>query len=628
MANNLVEYLASLHKNDPKRANWIQDCSNVGTNDWGFGKVKLVKEIIAGSKVRYDFKSAYSTNPTISPVLSRAKVSVTAWWIPIRLYVPALRDGIQVKAGKTDYAFPIISFDYDNIWNKYSELSSKDKPFGKGLPYVPANSIFSELGMWKPYFQPIGFATLPTESVVIPKPEPKNVIPLLGYYDIFRNFIMNSQSPSAPIRVKGYSKVNSDPDNLNGSGNSYVTQVPVDRYMTREQFDMLFQNVRSRGSEYQIGDGFDVSDHFVDFFGNRDFFVPLKSGANLINSDGSVDSSKFIAFNDNHYGEWRQTYFADFYTAFLSNENVEYERSTARVQADDGGVITMEQIYSAQKVQSYIRGTIFKNSDYAEFVDVQYGVTPSTSLTKPMFMGSVSSWLSFNDVIAQAQSGSNSDIESNNDLGSRASLGFGRMVTGSLRGKKDRPFVEFTAKEPGYFMVIETIVPEITYWQGFDPIYDKRSLESLYFPAFDRDGYQDKQLKYLIEQIGDLNSLPVGMPFNEFNVAFAQEPAWWEYMTTFNRASGQMVDNGVYRHWFFERPLNITTNITTAPANYPPGYQRFANGQPHSSVLDIYVQPESFNQIFANINGLDNIQTYYRHELKLYQPLSHRFLSF
>lgn len=638
MANNLVEYLASLKKNDPKRANWIMDCPDVGTNDWGFGKVKVCKELIAGTRLRYDFKSAYSTNPTISPVLSRAKVSVSAWLIPHRLYVPALRDGVEVKAGKTDYAFPTINFNYSFIrdtWNNFTD-SSDGKRFGSGLPYIPANSIFSELGMWKPYFQPIGFAGQTSEDLPFPYPEAKNAIPLLGYYDIFRNFIYNSQSPSAPIRVRGFARrlVSPDSDNLTGDNLShYSSRSALDRYVTRENLDRLFKQVRSAGSTYPIGEGtFDITQYFNAFF-DSSYFSPVKQVAHLLTADGRPDPNNVVAFNDNHYGEWRQTYFANYYSAYLSNENVEYERSTARVQTDDDGYITMEQIYSAQKVQNYIRSTIFKNSDYAEFIDSQYGVTPSTSITKPMFLGCMSTWLTFNDVIAQAQSGSNSELESNQDLGSRASLGFGRMVTGSMRGKKDRSFVDVTVKEPCYFMVIETIVPEVAYWQGFDPMYDKRTLESLYYPAFDRDGYQDKQLKYLVEQIGDFDGLPAGFRFDNYNVAYAQEPAWWEYMTTFPKMSGQMVDNGVYRHWVFNRTIDIPVSIITQslPSGSAPNAMKFNNSYvntPFAQTLDIYVKPEDFNHIFANINGLDNIQTYYRHEFKLYQPLSHRFLSF
>ena len=625
MANNLVEYLAQLKSSSPKRANWFQDLSNVGTNDWGFGKVKFCKEVIAGSKVRYDFKSAYSTNPTISPVLSRAKVNVTAWWIPIRLYVPALRDGVEVKSGKTDYSFPIINFDYGGIRVDYDNLDNPLKPFGVGSPYIPANSIYSELGMWSPYYQPLTFAAIGN----VPTPGGRNAIPLLGYYDIFRNYIMNTQDNRFPIRTRGFSRilVFNDGDNLSGDPYRVYTRDPEDTYYDREDLDQLFGRVRAFMGDYPMDSGYDIYPQIRSFLP-----FPTKYGTQLLGPDGVTPiPDKAVCFNDNHYGEWRATYHGDFFTSYLSNENVEYERSTARVQADDEGVITMEQIYSMQKVQSYVRRTVFKNSDYSEFVDAHYGVTPSTTMTKPMFMGSVSTWLSFNDVIAQAQtSNSDGNLESNTDLGSRASIGFGRMVTGSLRPKKDRPFVEFTALEPGYFMVIETIVPEVHYWQGYDPMYDKHTLESLYYPSFDRDGYQDKQISHLVESGQGFNDKIHGLTIDTYNFAYAQEPAWWEYMVGYNRMTGQMVEDGVYRHWVFHRDILPQFSLYSGGVSPtgPVNPSRVNIPLLEREATNTYVEPEQFNSIFANINGLDNIQTYYRHEFKAYQPLSHRFLSF
>lgn len=627
MANNFVEYLAQLKAKDPKRANWLLDCPDVGTNDFGFFKVRFCRPVIAGTNVRYDFKSAYSTNATIAPVLSRAKATIVAIWAPIRLYVPALRDGVQVKAGKADYSFPTINFDYPQIRSTYdASLDIRTGYSGHGLPYIPANSIFSELKMWAPYFQPIGFAHSLGQDAS-PYPEAKNVIPLLAYYDFYRNYVINSQSDQRiPLRVKGFSR-----QFISGaaaSDDGYVTQVPRDNYIRREDFDNLFQQVRSIGSSYPMGDGnYDVTSALTRFMGTGNgTFAPSKSVEMIGDAAGS--DTVFAAYNDNHFGELRDTYFSDYFTAFLSNENVEYERSIARVQVDDEGFITMEQIYSAEKIQNFVRRTVFKNSDYAEFIDAQYGVKPSTDLTKPMFLGSVSTWLTFNDVISQAQtSEGNSELSTNTDLGSRASLGFGRMVTGKLRSKDDRHFVNFTAREPGYFMVLESIVPEVCYWQGFDPMYDKRSLDSIYYPSFDKDGYQDKQMKYLVEQpMATFNKLPRSTYFNLWNVAYAQEPAWWEYMSTHGRLSGQMVENGVYRHWVFRREsVHSDNNHPVSDSSAPPGY---TTSIPVDFAKNVYVDPEPFNEIFANINGLDNIQTYYKHEFKVYQPLSHRFLSF
>lgn len=633
MANNIYDYLANLKAKDPDRANWIWDCNDVGTNTFGFIRVKKCEEIIAGSHVNYDFKSAYSSNPTISPVLSRAKVSVCAIWVPISLYVPAFRDGEPVKAGKTDYSFPTINFDYSAIRTSFDNPGStapSSQRFltlnGAGYPYIPSNSIYTELGMWRPYYQPLGFALGDTY------PEGKNAIPLLGYYDFFRHYVLNTQSETFPLRVVGYSVQRSYRINQNGTY-SYTTHIqePEDVYIRRPVLDDLFTAVRRRGMNYPFnGQPFDVSGDFITtIFSNVSGIAPLKK---LYNTDTSATTDftldTVVAYNDDHFGEVRQTYFGDNYTAYLSNENVEYERSTARVVADDGGVIAMEQIYAAQRVQNFVRRTIFKNSDYSEFIDVQYGITPPTGLTKPLFLGKVSTWLSFNDVMSQAQTSDDTDVDSNTSLGSRASLGFGRMVTGKLASKKNRSFVSFTAKEPGYFMVLEWIVPEVAYFQGYQPMYDKISLEDLYYPSFDKSGYQDKQFKYLNEQVQDprhgFKALPIRMNIDNYNVAYAQELAYSEYMLRHNTMSGQMSEPGVYRHWVFHREVD-PRYITTG-----------SGAQSSSSWLDnvsavasnIYVNPEDFTHIFANEQGLDNFHTFYRHELRVYQPLSHRFLSY
>lgn len=653
MANNLVEYLAQLKAKDPKRANWLFDCSNVGTNTFGFIKPKLVKEIIAGSHVTYDFKSAYTSNPTISPVLSRAKVSVCAIWIPVSLYVPALRDGVQVKAGKDDYSFPTLNFDYHALRSQYNrqvELAQYDYAadpsayksklyraiLGYGQPYVPSNSIFTDLGMWRPNFTPVSFGTGNYDDAV---PEPKNAIPLLGYIDFYRHYILNSQTDLCPLRTQGYS-VRTEYDSDFYFGKRSI-QEPVDVLISRERFDTLFRDIRSVGSNYfNNGQVFDATRAVRTFFygsgSSVESFVPERKVS--LSRDAYEQSSPYVVlFNDDHFGELRATYFADYNTAFLSNENVEYERSTARVQSDDDGVITMEQIYHAQKVQNFIRRTIFKNSDYADFIDAQYGITPPTNLTKPLFLGKVSTWLSFNDVVSQAQTSDDTDVDSNTSLGSRSSLGFGRMVTGKLRDDKDRHFVSFTAKEPGYFMVLEWIVPEVSYFQGFDPLYDKRSLGSLFFPAFDKDGYQDKQFKYLNEQMTNLHYGSAGLPpffkFDDYNVAVSQEPAWWEYMTTYNKMSDQMVDEGVYRHWVFHREydpqfIGVPRLDDSNIGDFDFTYQAVWAELPQDVTNNIYVTPEDFTHIFANQQGLDNFQTFYKHELKIYQPLSHRFLSF
>lgn len=647
MANNILERLANMDAPDPKRSNFNRSFSNVGTNDFGFLKVKFCEEIIAGSHVTLDFKSAYSTNPTISPVLSKAKVRVTAIWIPTSLYVPALRDDVQIKPGKTDYSFPSVHIDLAQVNSDISEsrqfvsenqvltrpmvgVTTTDVVhmlrgyYGNGMPIVPRGSLMSELGMYSPDFQPGNF-----RGGTDPRMFYRNMIPLLGYLDFYRTYVANNQDDRIPLRTQnfypGFDYEYTDVDN--GTRIYHIDSSPaVDVVIDRNALDSLFHNVRLIGLDYPAnGELFDITSILADspiwsaLYSS--WFAPKRClNAQLyINDESREEFSSFINrnppvfANDNHFFELRDTYAGDYFTAYLSNQNVEYERSTARVDVGVDGVITMEEIYTAQRVQNYIRRSVFKNNGYKEFIESQYGITPPTNLSRPMFLGSIATDLYWNDVVSQTQTGDDNSIESNMNLGSRAGLGFGRMLTGSYRGNDSKPFVNFTAKEPGYLMLIESIVPDVSYFRNYHPQFDKVSLESLYFPAFDKDGYQDKSFGVLNSSPSSLSKVLERLDWSVYNSAYAQEPAYFEHMASANRMSGQISEEGVYRHWVFTKQQD---DFETTIGHYM-----------HEQ-RSTYVDPELYNSIFANSNGLDNFQTYYDFDFKVYQPMSHRFLSF
>lgn len=671
MANDIAAQLIDAQYNKIKRSNFDWDNKIQTSADFGFIKPIFTTEVLANTGFTFDMRAAISTNPTVTPVLSRAKVQYTAWWIPARLYVPALRDGVKVKAGENDYAFPSINFPYGNYQSEWSGLSIPSSGTieyekmrrGQGFPYIPANSIFTSLGMWSPNFDPFSFINKTGTTSYAVFPEPKNAIPLLGYYDIFRNYFMNSQEEGAPIRVFSSYAYQTDTPPIDPSDGNVYTQTnhlsPVDVYLNRDGFDEIFKVVRSAGSQYPEADNSVVSSPLGPFDVTRYIASMYKAlEVEEYDKDYSFDIASFAPFrtylksspNGNipvgdvavpipirHFGECRTTYLNDYFTAFLSNENVEYERSTARVQLAEDNTITMEQIYSAQRVQNFIRRSVFRNSDFAEFIDVQYGVKPRTDITKPMFLGAISSWLTWNDVISTTQSQdptSDTSIDSNINLGSRAALGFGMTVTGRYRPKKERPFVRFETKEPGYFMVLQTIVPEVSYYRGFDPMYSKISLGSLYYPSFDKDGYQDAQFQYLVEcPARDVPSIPPGSGQNtypnfltstnflEWNVAYAQQPAWFEYMAKYDRLDGDFADPSIYMNWTFHRGDYRFNGIEEDEddSNLPSFINYYSTS---------YVQPELFNYIFANAQNVDNFQCFFNFDINVYQPMSHRILSF
>lgn len=623
------------------RANWAKDFRNITSADVGYGIPIFLDEIVGNSNVSLDIKCAMFTNPTKAPLYSRFKMQVTAWWSPISTYVPALRDSVKVDA-TTDYSFPVINFDYDNIRTQYqhsvtrlvsnsgtnSDLAVVSA--GTGFPYIPTASIWSYLRMWPSGYNPVTFVGN-TQGYY---PQAKNAIPLLMYYDILRNYIINNQDQTTFIRRNGAKPK---------PGNNYtvfgfnVTESPLDSRVTRDMLDTLFGNIRRALTDYQKNDPIDITQYLQ----LVSLVPPIKTayGDNSLSGKDFVDS--LIFYDDYHSGLWRDTYLNDFFTAYISDENVEYERNTAKIviepsQSSDGSTeFTMEEIRIGTMLQNFVRSHIFDNGDFADYCDVEYGVKPPRALSKPMFMGAISSYLTFSDIMATAQTGDSGDILSNNDIGSRAAVGQGHMFTGRYRGKNskgkyDRSFIKFHASEPGYLMLILTIKPEVAYFEGYDALFDKHSIFDLYRPSFAEIGYQDKCQRHanLLPKSTYVNELSFNgtngavseirgvQDFAQWDVAYAYEPYGFEYMGKPSIITGQMSEVGTYRHWTNGRSFNRW------------GRSDFIGGAGIGDRYTTTIAPEEYHYIFANTQNLDNFQFFFDFDYNVYQPVPHRILSF
>jgi hypothetical protein len=121
------------------------------------------------------------------------------------------------------------------------------------------------------------------------------------------------------------------------------------------------------------------------------------------------------------------------------------------------------------------------------------------------------------------------------------------------------------------------------------------------------------------------------MDYNTYNFAPMQVPAYWEHMVYRNRLCGQMVDASNYLPWNFHRDYDLT-DYTAGPGIDDTGLIIINNWtntpELQYHLTDTYVLPEAFHNIYANTEGVDNIQCYYKFRIKKYQPISHRFLSF
>ena len=606
---NPISRLLDIDFPDIKRSNWDNSFDTVITSDVGFVKPVFHDHVMAGSRCTLDFNSASFANATIAPLYGRYKVKYLAFWAPDRLYMADWLTGEKMLDDNYPYPYLTVRNNIPSLFaNENREAINKSafsRLTGDTSPYISPTSLAEYLDYFPAFCTPASFD--PNDN--LPN---KNAFSFLAFWDAYRTFILNPQEKTFPVRNKPFIPSLTYIDNY-GNDVTRPASSPFDIPIQVSELDEFFKDVKRARS-------LDVSQLWYDRFG----FDPIWANKPLLNTDHTLTSGRSaLLITNRHYGLPVATHLPDTYTSFISNENVELERSRSTVNATvngDNATFTMEQWYLASRIQSKIRKNLYKFQDFSEWIDTNFGIKPSTTLTQPMFLGAFSSDIIFNDVISNVQQGENNTLESNRDLGSRAGYGVGRDGARSN-------FFDFTAKEPGTVMIVQYIVPEVFYFEGCDPHHDTLNFNEEFNPIFDALGFQDLG-KATLNSVPNLSIDPSGayvkydpsttpVPYSSYNIALAQQPYAFEHMAKTNKLHGQMVEPSYYQSWSLARSFNYIRSL-------PDAGESFVLNNPYST----YIIPEMYNNIFSNTVLSDNFQFYLSFNYKKYQPVSKQFLSF
>ena len=623
MANNNLNPLSRLldiQFPDIKRSNWNTSYDFATTASVGYVNVVHTDHIMAGTRAKLDFNSASFANSTIAPLYGRYKVKYLAVWAPDRLYMSDWLTGEKMK--DDDYPYPYLSptWAISSPVDTGSNLTSGnfDEVARSSAGYIPPTSLGHQLRLYPAMTCSQTFA----ENDNIPN---RNAFAFLTYWDAFRTFIANPQEPDFYVRTKAF--IPEITRRSQGVAESTIpAQEPIDRRLTLDALDRFFKRVKRASVPL------DIIPTWIEYFG----YDPIWSRRYVYrygpNGDvpisGNYDKRENVLIHHNyHYGLPVCTHKPDFFTSWVSNENVELEKSKSKVTAkgtvngsDVTTEFTMEQWYLASRIQSKIRKNIYQFNDFAQWIDTNFGVKPPTTLTQPMFLGAFESDIIFNDVISQTQTGSASEnnLGDNKDLGSRAGFGIGK-------NGNESNFFDFTAKEPGTVMILQMIVPEVFYFECSDPLHNTLNFNEEFNPVFDALGFQDLGK-------GDMNLVPnlandpdggfIGsrspQDFSAYNIAIAQQPYAMEHMCKVNLLGGQMVEPTYYQNWTLARSFNYCRGDLFRPTIIP--NQR--------NYYSTYILPENYQNIFASSPHVDNFQFYLSFNYTKYQPVGKQFLSF
>ena len=590
--NNQVSRLLDVNFPDPNHSNFNLGRKNTFSADVGYLYPIYVEEVLASSYKKLDLEALVQCNATVAPVMGSFTTKVEAYFVPIRLYHQHLLNNDRSNNFADDFElhyFPWLHYsDQSSGTVKTNTVSPTDS---SRLPFISsAGSLVEYLGMYPTGFNSCSWTNNGTSPRI-------NAYPFIGYFDIFRNYYSNPYDTSIPFRVNNSLVLGAD----------FATS--ADGIVSLNIFDKFINGIRtsslnSSGTPVPVN----VFESFCRYFkyikDQVSYPVPLFAN--------TESPARTYTLNGIHFGLLRRTYKDDYFNARISSDFVTYLKEQSRVQVNNN-TFDITQLRLANRIAKYVDKLGFSDSRFGSWLKAHFGTKLNDRMQIPQFLGSMSSTLVFQDIISNAQTGDSDVVTSNEALGSRAGLGSGYM-------KNQGSFIEFKAVEPGYIIVLFSIVPNVSYTQGIRKMYLKSRFSDIYTPEFDAVGYQDLH-KVEMSAIGYHFSgnpnLQGPLYFGNYNTVVGKHPSWMEYMTSIDESHGLVTEYGQYGYWTLNRPFDPGAyfDILTGSSSVEPNID-----------VSTYIRPEYFNQIFAVNRLTDNFQVQFRFYDKTSQPMSKQVL--
>lgn len=560
-----------------------------------------------GDTFDIDIDSNVLTHPTTGPLFGSFKLEHHVYTGPVRLYNSWLHNNrTKIGLNMEQVKLPQIKVKLNQLW---------DSPSNDEKQWIQVNPscLLAYLGIR-------GYANPKTSG---DKTISKNALPILTYFDIFKNYYANTQeesfymigaSPKLTTTINGINIT--DPDNITTTegavnSSSIVTILPT----TLKENEIKFRVKTSLNAREQIltpaqlGDIEIVSSKWnlktnlipsgqtwyitavyttkrtsletyplenLDTIRDKILMTPGDTVFDLANPTMSV--TPFINFaartprkdlntSNAQYGLCLKTYNSDLYQNWINTEWIEGVNGINEASAVDvtEGTLSMDALNLAQKVYNFLNRIAVSGGTYRDWLETVYtGGNYMERCETPMFEGGVSQEIVFQEVISNSAS-------QDEPLGTLA----GRGVTTS---RQKGGHIRIKVTEPCYIMCICSITPRIDYGQGNTWDTYLETMNDWHKPALDGIGYQDSlngERAWWTDYIDEINQLG--------KTAAGKTVAWINYMTNVNRTFGNFAPE-------------MPESFMVLNRNYSMG----TNGQIED--LTTYIDPVKFNYIFADTN--------------------------
>lgn len=597
------------------------DLSTIFRNTQSAGTLvpNLVLLAQKGDTIDIDIESHVLTHPTVGPLFGSFKHENHIFSVPLRLYNSWLHNNrTKIGLNMSDIKLPQIKV---NINNK------KDVPTVENTnSQVNPSCLLAYLGIR-------GFGNnINTDGVTISAPVEKLAIPLLGYYDIFKNYYANTQEEDFYIigateaidgitvtQTNGTIIQSTTPDNINiGIANEDKVKISPKNTYNNDELIVTWHNAalnktmsgyptdfgtwnkntgewtvkmtntvgvlmsitpknRLSLKTYPLEDIDEMRDLILQTRGNTTLYVnEEQSGYNLplYKSFGERLPTGKLKTTSSQYGLALKTYNSDLLQNWINTEWIDGVTGINEISAVDvsDGKLTMDALNLSQKIYNMLNRIAISGGTYRDWLETVFtGGNYMERCETPMFEGGMSTEIVFQEVISNSASGEQ-------PLGTLAGRGYdtGRQKGGHIKIK---------VTEPCFIMGIGSITPRIDYSQGNEFYNELKTLDDIHKPALDGIGYQDS-LNWQRAWWDDI--------YQNADITKRVQPssgktvAWINYMTNINRTFGNFAVNEneafmvLNRNYEFKKGIQLTST-------------RIAD-------LTTYIDPVKYNYIFAETN--------------------------
>lgn len=558
-----------------------------------------------GDTFNIDIDSNVLTHPTTGPLFGSFKLEHHIYTGPVRLYNSWLHNNrTKIGLNMEQVRLPQIRVKLNQLW---------DSPSNDEKQWIQVNPscLLAYLGIR-------GYANPKASGE---KSIGKNALPILTYFDIFKNYYANTQeknfymiggSPVLKILINGENILDNDNiptalgeitsnsaiiispktiekgevrfrvktsinareqvltvDDLgNWDATGSDIRIETTKVMSTWYITAIYSTKRTSLNSYQLENLDTIRDKILLTPGDIEFDISNESMSVPPFTDfAKRTSQKSLNTTNPQFGLCLKTYNSDVYQNWVNTEWIEGANGINEASAVDvsDGKLSMDALNLSQKVYNFLNRIAVSGGTYKDWLETVYtGGNYMERCETPMFEGGVSQEIVFQEVISNSAS-------QDEPLGTLA----GRGVT---TGRQKGGHIRIKVTEPCYIMCICSITPRIDYGQGNTWDTYLKTMNDWHKPALDGIGYQDSlngERAWWTDYISESGSLN--------KTAAGKTVAWVNYMTNVNRTFGNFAPEMPESFMVLNRNYSMATD-----------------GQIED--LTTYIDPVKFNYIFADTN--------------------------